>query len=139
MSNDTTTVKPGGSAEFKLTPKTDLDNSVEVFNAQDLQTKAGALETAFSEFAQILGEVNTFVNSEVNTSHDKCVFGPGYGTQLLKLWNDNASTFGDFQANFESWSQAIAIIANKNSQTEVDIRAIYGDRGDTMIYNIYIC
>lgn len=132
MSNDTTTVKPGGSAEFKLTPKTDLDNSVEVFNAQDLQTKAGALETAFSEFAQILGEVNTFVNSEVNTSHDKCVFGPGYGTQLLKLWNDNASTFGDFQANFESWSQAIAIIANKNSQTEVDIRAIYGDRGDTI-------
>ena len=132
MSNDTTTVKPGGSAEFKLTPKTDLDNSVEVFNAQDLQTKAGALETAFSEFAQILGEVNTFVNSEVNTSHDKCVFGPGYGTQLLKLWNDNASTFGDFQANFESWSQAIAIIANKNSQTEVDNRAIYGDRGDTI-------
>ena len=132
MSNDTTTVKPGGSAEFKLTPKTDLDNSVEVFNAADLQTKAGALETAFSEFAQILGEVNTYVNAEVNTSHDKCVFGPGYGTQLLKLWNDNASTFGDFHANFESWSQAIAIIANKNSQTEVDIRAIYGDRGDTI-------
>ena len=132
MSNDTTTVKPGGSAEFKLTPKTDLDNSVEVFNAADLQTKAGALETAFSEFAQILGEVNTYVNAEVNTSHDKCVFSPGYGTQLLKLWNDNASTFGDFHANFESWSQAIAIIANKNSQTEVDIRAIYGDRGDTI-------
>ncbi len=132
MSNDTTTVKPGGSAEFKLTPKTDLDNSVEVFNGPDLQTKAGALETAFSEFAQVLGEVNTYVNAEVNTSHDKCVFGPGYGTQLLKLWNDNASTFGDFHANFESWSQAIAIIANKNSQTEVDIRAIYGDRGDTI-------
>lgn len=132
MSNDTTTVKPGSSAEFKLTPKTDLDNSVEVFNGPDLQTKAGALETAFSEFAQILGEVNTYVNAEVNASHDKCVFGPGYGTQLLKLWNDNASTFGDFHANFESWSQAIAIIANKNSQTEVDIRAIYGDRGDTI-------
>lgn len=131
MSNDTTTVKPGSSAAFKLTPK-EFDNSTEVFNAGELKTKAANLDTAFGEFAKVLGEANTYVNAEVNASDNKCVFGPGYGTKLLKLWNDNASTFGDFEANFQKWAQAIAVISNKNSDTDLNIRAIYGDRGDTL-------
>lgn len=99
----------------------------EIFNADEMKKYAQSLDTVFESFANVLAQVNELVNSEVNASCDKCVYG-AYGANLLNLWNNNASTFSDFKKNFTSWSQAVAVISNSNLNAQTIAEAIYANR-----------
>ena len=91
------------------------------------------LETAFNALSDALSEANKIVNEEVNVGPESALFGE-LGTILLNIWNENASTFGDFHANFESWAQVVSVIAANNmSFTEETIKA-YKDDGSTLTY-----
>ena len=105
----------------------------EKFNVEEVKNKMSALETAFNMLSDALSEANKIVNEEVNVGPESALFGE-LGTVLLNTWNENASTFGDFHANFESWAQIVSVIAANNiSFTEETISA-YKDNGSTLTY-----
>lgn len=98
-----------------------------VFNVEELKTAVGTLQGHFDAFANELKIANDLVISDVNASCEHCVFGD-HGQFMLNLWKENASTFHDFNANFEKWSQAIAVIANKNADFTNVATDIYNNR-----------
>ena len=105
----------------------------EKFNVEEVKNKMNTLETAFNALSDALSEANKIVNEEVNVGPESVLFGE-LGTILLNTWNENASTFGDFHANFESWAQVVSVIAANNmSFTEETIKA-YKDDGSTLTY-----
>ena len=105
----------------------------EKFNVEEVKNKMDTLETAFNALSDALSEANKIVNEEVNVGPESALFGE-LGTVLLNTWNENASTFGDFHANFESWAQIVSVIAANNiSFTEETISA-YKDNGSTLTY-----
>ena len=105
----------------------------EKFNVEEVKNKMDTLETAFNALSDALSEANKIVNEEVNVGPESVLFGE-LGTILLNTWNENASTFGDFHANFESWAQVVSVIAANNmSFTEETIKA-YKDDGSTLTY-----
>ena len=105
----------------------------EKFNVEEVKNKMNTLETAFNALSDTLSEANKIVNEEVNVGPESALFGE-LGTILLNTWNENASTFGDFHANFESWAQVVSVIAANNmSFTEETIKA-YKDDGSTLTY-----
>ena len=105
----------------------------EKFNVEEVKNKMNTLETAFNALSDALSEANKIVNEEVNVGPESALFGE-LGTILLNTWNENASTFGDFHANFESWAQVVSVIAANNmSFTEETIKA-YKDDGSTLTY-----
>lgn len=116
--------------------KIDKTQGKEIFNSTELMNDANKLEGHFTEFANHLMDANATVNALLNKSDASAVFGV-YGAALLNLWNENASTFGDFKLNFEAWSRAIAVIATQNENTEAEAIRQYADRGDTLSYRSY--
>ena len=102
----------------------------EKFNVEKIKNKMNTLEIAFNA----LSDANKIVNEEVNVGPGSVLFGE-IGIVLLNIWNENASTFGDFHANFESWAQVVSVIAANNiSFTEETIKT-YKDNGSTLTYN----
>ena len=85
----------------------------ESFNVDGVQKSMNKLNTLFSDFAKKLDEINKYINEQVNQSPDSAVYGE-LGSKLLNTWNQNASTFGDFYANFENWSAVVTIISANN-------------------------
>ena len=108
--------------------RSDIITDTELFNSENLQAASSRLDEIFEEFANTLMELNELVNESVNVSPESCVFGGGYGAQLLDMWNQNTSTFSDFKSNFNAWSQAITVIANRNLNTDAIVKAIYNNR-----------
>lgn len=130
MSVETDMGTNSNQSSFYEVPKqrTDIITDEEIFNVADLKEAAARLDTSFSEFANTLMELNDLVNSRVNASCDECIFGAGYGAQLLTMWNNNVPTFSDFKTNFESWSRAVSVIATRNENTDTLVEAIYNNR-----------
>lgn len=105
----------------------------ECFNIEEVKDKMSILEGYFDKLSNTLSEINRTVNEEINVGPESAVFGQ-LGTQLLGTWNANASTFGDFHANFESWSQIVAIIAANNTAFDAETINLYKDNGSTLTY-----
>lgn len=104
----------------------------EKFNAEGVKSSVAELETAFTDFANILKDINVVINENVNVGPDKsAVFGT-VGTNLLNTWNENASTFGDFKANFDNWSKLVAIIEANNLSFEEEAIATYKSNGGNL-------
>ena len=89
------------------------------FDYKGVKEVMGSLELKFSEFSELLKNINDYVNDNVNVSTDSAIYGI-LGADILDTWNQNASTFGDFYENFETWNQLIASIANSYASFEVD-------------------
>ena len=105
----------------------DIITDSELFNSEELTAVANELDSYFEEFSNTLNELNDLIFENVNVP-DGCVFAGGYGAQLLSMWDENASTFSEFKANFNAWSQVIAVIAAQNLSTQAIVQAIYNNR-----------
>lgn len=103
----------------------------ESFNVDGVQKSMNKLNALFSDFAQKLDEINKYINEQVNQSPDSAVYGE-LGSKLLNTWNQNASTFGDFYANFENWSAVVSIISANNCNFTKETIAKYKDTGATL-------
>lgn len=79
------------------------------FNYEGVKSHMGALDSKFSEFAEELRKANLCVNEVVHNSPESAIYGD-LGANMLNTWNENASTFGDFYENFNSWSALMASI-----------------------------
>ena len=103
----------------------------EKFSVNKVRYKMGQIENHFEEFARTLDKINSYVQTNVNASIASSAYGD-LGGKLLAIWNHNASTFGDFHANFDNWSQVVAIIAANNNSFAVDAEATYRDNAGTL-------
>ncbi|MBQ8659777.1 MAG: hypothetical protein IJ475_02955 [Bacilli bacterium] len=91
--------------------------ATEKFDYEGVKAKMTELEDLFERFGKRLSEINLYVNENVDVGPGSAIFGDaGYGA--LTSWNENASTFGDFKANFDKWSQLVTIISMNNMQFE---------------------
>ncbi len=100
----------------------------ETFNSEGVKAKMSELETHFQKFAETLKDINTTVNELVNNGPDSAIFGE-VGSSLLNTWNYNSSTFGDFHANFQNWTEVVSVIAANNAQFVVAAESIYRSNG----------
>lgn len=110
-----------------------MADASESFNVEAVKSQMSTLEGYFNDLSEKLSEINKTVNEEINVGPESAVFGQ-LGSKLLGTWNANASTFGDFHANFESWSQIVAIIAANNTSFDADTINLYKDNGSTLTY-----
>lgn len=102
-----------------------------LFDVDGVKSQMASLESDFESFANILKALNDYVETMVNAGADSAIFGE-YGTNLLNVWNANASNFGDFHANFEAWNEAVAIISANNSEFAVDTQSLYRDNASSL-------
>lgn len=110
-----------------------MADASESFNVEAVKSQMSTLEGYFNDLSEKLSEINKTVNEEINVGPESAVFGQ-LGSKLLGTWNANASTFGDFHANFESWSQIVAIIAANNTAFDAETINLYKDNGSTLTY-----
>ncbi len=110
-----------------------MADASESFNVEAVKSQMSTLEGYFNDLSEKLSEINKTVNEEINVGPESAVFGQ-LGSKLLGTWNANASTFGDFHANFESWSQIVAIIAANNTSFDAETINLYKDNGSTLTY-----
>lgn len=104
----------------------------ETFNSDAVKSKMSQLEGKFTEFATTLSEINTIVEDLVQNGEGSAVHGV-VGQSLLRMWEENAATFQDFQANFDEWSKVVSVISHNNSEFEVAAKAIYKDNAGTLV------
>ncbi len=107
------------------------NNNFISFDVENVKTKMDSLETDFTNFADVLKELNDYIETMINAGADSAIYGE-YGTKLLNIWNANASNFGDFHANFAAWNEAVAIIAANNEQFTVETTALYRDNASSL-------
>lgn len=101
------------------------------FDVEQVRSTMSNLETTFTSFADALKKINDYIETIVNAGADSAILGE-YGNKLWQIWNSNASTFGDFYANFEAWSETVAVVSATNEDFVVDTLALYRDNGSTM-------
>lgn len=107
-----------------------MENEIK-FDVEQVRSTMSNLETTFTSFADALKKINDYIETIVNAGADSAILGE-YGNKLLQIWNSNASTFGDFYANFEAWSETVAVVSATNEDFVVDTLALYRDNGSTM-------
>lgn len=106
------------------------------FKADEVKSKMSEIENLFSNFADLIKKINDYIETTIDAGAESAIYTENYSKKLLKLWEANASTFGDFYENFESWSQAVSIITQNNSNFVVETVDLYksdsdGYKGDT--------
>lgn len=105
----------------------------EKFNVEGVRASVEQLETAFTDFGKLLDDVNLLlIHENVNIGPDKSSVYGDVGEKLLKVWDENASTFGNFKANFENWSKLITIIEANNLEFEKTAIEIYKSNGGNL-------
>lgn len=104
----------------------------EKFDYAAVKSSMDSLNTIFEEFAKNLRDINNEINDNVNVGPDSALFGE-YGARLLDTWNQNASTFGDFYENFNSWSEMVTTIAANNESFEYDALRTIGSNADGVL------
>ncbi len=102
-----------------------------LFDVDEVKKGMDALETDFNNFAETLKGINDYMETMINAGADSAIFGD-YGSKLYQIWSANASTFGDFHANFEAWSEVVAVISAEKADFVVDTAALYRDNGSTL-------
>lgn len=103
----------------------------ESFNINDVKSKMDNLEDLFTGMSEALSSINQVVNENINVGPESAIFGE-LGANFLNTWNANASTFGDFHANFESWSQVVAVISSNVDKFDQETINMYKDNGSTL-------
>ena len=90
----------------------------ESIDIESVQARVSKLNERFDKMSQALDEINDFINDHMNVGpENSAVFGDA-GRKIRANWNENASTFGDFRANFDSWTKLISIVqANTDNFT----------------------
>lgn len=100
------------------------------FNYNNMQIHMKNLDADFAYFAQTLKKANDMVNDFVNVSVSSSIYGEK-AKKVLNLWNQNASTFGDFYQNFENWSALMINTANEYHKFEDSVFSSHQTTGDT--------
>ena len=90
------------------------------FHYENMQKHMQNLEADFSYFADTLKKANDIVNDYVSVSPASSIYGEK-AKKVLNLWNQNASTFGDFYQNFESWASLLVNASNQYRHLEADV------------------
>lgn len=88
------------------------------------------LDADFAYFAQTLKKANDMVNDFVNVTPASSIYGEK-AKKVLNLWNQNASTFGDFYQNFENWSSLMINAANEYHKFENSVFSSHQTTGGT--------
>lgn len=101
------------------------------FESDGVKKGMDLLENLFTQFADTLSELNNYVETMINAGDDSAILGE-YGTKLFQIWSANASSFGDFHANFEAWNEVVAIISANNEEFIVQTVDLYRDSGATL-------
>lgn len=103
----------------------------EIFNVNGVKKAMEDLQTKFSDFADILAEANSYVETVINVTDDSAVYG-NYGTKLQSIWDQNYVTFDNFHKNFESWAEVVSLISANNIDFTVSAEAVYRDNAGTL-------
>lgn len=91
----------------------------ETFDFTSVQKKMKELEDLFSQFSSILTRADDAIHEELTSDDHSALLGDA-GSTLLKVWEDNSSTFPDFQKNFAKWSELVAKISLNNKEANQD-------------------
>lgn len=83
------------------------------FDFEAMKSVMSSISTDFTTLATAFDTINDAVTTKLNVTADSSVYGD-VGDDLLDVWSANASTFGDFKKNFETWSETMTIIHNRN-------------------------
>ncbi len=129
---DPAATDPAATPATPSTPTPAADT--EYFNYEGIKSCFDELNAEFEAFAKTIKTLNDTIQEEINVGPDSGVLG-GYGTSLITLWNNNASTFGDFYKNFEDWSATVVSLANANGGFEgltADMFANHQSTGGTL-------
>lgn len=103
----------------------------EAIKIDEVKTHVSNLEGYFDEFSKLMTGINEYMADRINVGPESAVFGEA-GRHLWAIWDENASTFGDFYANFDTWSKMVTIImANGLEFTEETINT-YKSKGSNL-------
>lgn len=103
----------------------------EAIKIDEVKTHVSNLEGYFDEFSKLMTGINEYMADRINVGPESAVFGEA-GRHLWAIWDENASTFGDFYANFDTWSKMVTIImANGLEFTEETINT-YKSKGSSL-------
>lgn len=103
----------------------------EAIKVDEVKTHVSNLEGYFDEFSKLMTGINEYMADRINVGPESAVFGEA-GRHLWAIWDENASTFGDFYANFDTWSKMVTIImANGLEFTEETINT-YKSKGSSL-------
>lgn len=83
------------------------------FEFEAMKSVMDSISTDFTTLATAFDTINEAVTTKLNVTADSSVYGD-VGDDLLDVWSANASTFGDFKKNFETWAETMTIIHNRN-------------------------
>lgn len=103
----------------------------ETFVVESVQKHLDVINDLFEKVATLLKESNDRVFEVIQTGPTSAMFG-NLASQLLSIWDQNASTFGDFKLNFEEWSKMISIITANNLQFEEETIDLYKNTGKNL-------
>lgn len=104
---------------------------LETFDAASVTSQLETINGIFESVAGTLKSINEAVTGEVQVGPESAVFG-SLGKELLKIWDENAATFGDFHANFDEWTKMVSIITANNLNFEADAINMYKDSALTL-------
>lgn len=104
---------------------------MEHFNAEKVKTIMDSIEAKFDEFGKTLSETNVLVESLVQNGGESAIQG-FVGEDLFSIWDNNATTFDTFKANFQNWYEVVQVISANNAAFAVEATATYRDLGSTL-------
>lgn len=94
------------------------------FNGSGVQKSLEVLNDKFTKFAESLADSNDLVESYIHSDENGAIKG-NVGQRLLKVWEENTSTFQDFKENFNVWAETVSLIYKNNTNFEIAADAIY--------------
>lgn len=103
----------------------------EIIKISDVKTHISNLEGYFEEFSNLMKGINEFMADRIDVGPESAVFGEA-GKHLWTIWDENASTFGDFYANFDTWSKMVAIIMANGLEFTEETVSLYRSKGSNL-------
>lgn len=82
------------------------------FNYEEMQKVMSSINEKFESLSDSF-EITKKIAKDMDNNPDSAVYGD-VGSRLFKLWDANASTFTDFEKNFDVWSETMLAIHKRN-------------------------
>jgi len=89
----------------------------EIFDYNAVYEDMKNVENKYNEISNCIKEINTEISEMIQKDCNSAIYGK-LGKKIIKYWDENSSTFGDFHSNFESWSRGVIMAANNYKDYE---------------------
>ena len=95
------------------------------FNFDEVKGNLQQINISYTSFGENTDFGNQSIADYINNGVSSAVNSPIVGTWFASTWAANTSSAGDFQRNFNEWSQAVTNIMTKTGNMDEEANALY--------------